>query len=169
MRINNKLNQSLKLSTLLLSGLLFSISFLASQYLVAQTKVVQEKVQGEHSDEVDKTAEFPGGQKALMKFLGKEIRYPKVAKDENSEGTVFTSFVIGKDGVCRDFKIKKGVSDALDEAALDALKKMPKWTPAEKDGKKTAMEMTIPVKFQLPPPPPPPPAAPKAPEAPAGQ
>ncbi len=111
--------------------------------------------------EVDKKAEYPGGQAAMMKFLGKEIVYPKVAKNEKSEGTVYTSFVVGADGVCKDFKIKKGVSEALDQAAIHALKKMPKWIPAVKDGKNVAMELTIPVKFVLPPPPPAPSIAPK--------
>lgn len=38
---------------------------------------------------------------------------------------------------------------------------MPKWIPAVKDGKNVAMELTIPVKFVLPPPPPAPLVAPK--------
>lgn len=108
----------------------------------------------------DKKAEYPGGQEALANFLGKEIKYPKVSQNQNSEGTVYVKFTVGKDGVCKDFKIARGVSEALDQAALKALKKMPKWAPAVKDGKTVSTEMTIPVKFVLPPPPPPPPAPP---------
>jgi TonB family protein len=162
MRISSNSKNKLNKSAIILTLALFSFLIFSSQNVNSTTQTAQLNV----TVEVDKKAEYPGGQAALFKFLGSEIKYPKVSKDKKSEGTVYASFTIGTDGVCKDFNIKRGVSEALDKAAIDALKKMPKWAPAEKEGKAVAMEMTIPVKFVLPPPPPPAPKAPDAPVAP---
>jgi TonB family protein len=151
MRISSNSKNKLNNGTIILTLALFGLFIFSSHSVnsTALTKNISVQV------EVDKKAEYPGGQSALMKFLGEEIKYPKVAKNKKSEGTVFIGFVIDKDGVCKDFVVKRGITEALNQAALDALKKMSKWAPAEKGGKAVAMEMTIPVKFVLPPPPPP--------------
>jgi protein TonB len=47
----------------------------------------------------DKTnPEFKGGQKALKKFLSKNLEYPEVAANYSVEGSVIMTFVVGVDG-----------------------------------------------------------------------
>ncbi len=90
---------------------------------------------------VDMLPEFPGGMKALGKYVdGKNHNYPKEARENKIEGKVMIQFVIDEDGTPSDFKVVKGIGYGCDEAALEAFKKMPKWKPATVNGK--------PVKFQ---------------------
>ncbi len=114
----------------------------------------------------DKEAEFPGGHEAFMKYVAKRVKYPEAAKKDKIEGTVYIEFTIDRNGYTRDFKVLRGVAPQVDEAALVALEDMPKWKPAEKDGKKVASKMTLPIKFALSPEAPDAPAAPNAPKAP---
>ena len=90
---------------------------------------------------VDVLPEFPGGMKALGKYVdGKNHEYPKEARANNIEGKVVIQFIINEDGTPSDFKVKEGIGYGCDEAAVEAFKKMPKWKPATVNGQ--------PVKFQ---------------------
>lgn len=172
MRMQRKSNQKIsKISLAITLSLLFG-SFAISQNTgpIDQSETALAEFKNNSNSTAyageEKKAKYPGGQAAMTKFFEKEVKYPKVSKNEKSEGTVFVSFLVGTDGTCKDFKIKKGVSEALNKAAMDALVKMPKWIPGTKDGKIVAMEMTVPIKFVLPPPPPPAPPVAKDPPPP---
>jgi len=54
-------------------------------------------------------AEYPGGQDELFKFLGKNIKYPKLAKDCGCQGTVYIEFTVDINGVVGNVKLLKGV------------------------------------------------------------
>ncbi len=92
--------------------------------------------------------EFPGGMQALIDFLQANVKYPETAKEAKIQGRVTTSFVVGEDGVCRDFKILRGVSPDLDAEALRVLQLMPKWNPGKQDGEPVAVRYTVPVNFR---------------------
>jgi len=84
---------------------------------------------------VDVLPEFPGGMKALGKYVdGKNHHYPKEAQKNKIEGKVIVQFIINADGTPSDFKVIKGIGYGCDEAAVEAFKKMPKWKPATIDG-----------------------------------
>jgi protein TonB len=90
---------------------------------------------------VDVLPEFPGGMKALGKYVdGKNHHYPKKARENKVEGKVVVQFIINEDGTPSDFEIVQGIGYGCDEAAVEAFKKMPQWKPATIDGK--------PVKFR---------------------
>lgn len=85
---------------------------------------------------VDVQPEFPGGRKALGKYVdGKNHRYPEEAKKNKIEGKVVVEFIIHEDGTPGDFKIVEGIGYGCDEAAVEAFKKMPKWNPGMVNGK----------------------------------
>jgi len=98
---------------------------------------------------VDKMPEFPGGEKAMMEFLSKNIVYPEKAKEAGIQGRVFVGFVIEKDGSVSEVKIMKGVGGECDEEALRVVKSMPKWKPGKKDGKSVRVSYTLPINFKL--------------------
>jgi hypothetical protein len=76
---------------------------------------------------VDVLPEFPGGMKALGKYVdGKNHYYPEQARKNKIEGKVIIQF--------SDFKVIKGIGYGCDEAAVEAFKKMPKWKPATING-----------------------------------
>ena len=100
-------------------------------------------------DVVEQMPEFPGGPKALMEYLMKNVNYPKSAFDANIQGRVLAQFVVDKEGTVRGAKIIKSVDPALDNEALRVINSMPKWTPGRQNGKLVNVKYTIPVTFNL--------------------
>lgn len=94
----------------------------------------------------DKKAEFPGGEKAMMQFISKNIIYPK---GDNKEGSVFIEFVINEEGKIIRKAIRKSVHREVDEEALRVIDKLPKFIPAQCDGKVVPFLMVIPIKFMM--------------------
>ncbi len=93
--------------------------------------------------------EYPGGTQALYSFLAKNIKYPKTAKKNNVEGTVYVKFVVDEDGSVINPVIVRGIGAGCDEEVIRVIKKMPKWKPGEINGKKIAVYYTLPCKFSL--------------------
>lgn len=98
---------------------------------------------------VDEMPEYPGGDKELMSFIGRSVKYPPEAVKKGIQGKVFVSFVVGSDGFVSNAKIARGVDPMLDAEALRVVKSMPKWTPGKQDGKDVAVQYTIPINFAL--------------------
>lgn len=99
--------------------------------------------------QVDKSAEYPGGQMELMNFLMRNMRYPENAQKNNIQGRVVVKFVVGKNGKISDVKVVKGVDPELDAEAVRVLSTMPDWIPAECNGKPVASYFHLPVTFKL--------------------
>ena len=98
---------------------------------------------------VEEAPEFPGGMRALMEYLAKNIRYPAKAHEANVQGRVITQFTVGKDGAIRDAKVVRSVSPELDAEALRVINAMPNWKPGKQRGKAVACHFTVPVMFRL--------------------
>lgn len=98
---------------------------------------------------VEKQAEFPGGTPALMRWLSMNIRYPEDAHKNNVQGRVIVKFVINTDGSISDATVIKKVSPSLDNESVRVIMAMPKWEPAENNGKKVASYYNLPITFKL--------------------
>ena len=94
--------------------------------------------------------EFPGGMAELMKYLQKNIRYPKVCKEQGLQGRVIVQFVVNTDSTISDVKVVKPVNPHFDQEALRVVKAMPKWKPGTQCGKPVRVRFTLPVTFRLP-------------------
>lgn len=92
---------------------------------------------------------FPGGDSARIAFIKNNLRYPDTAKMYYVEGTVYTSFIVEKDGSLSGFRILRGIGWGCDEEAIRVLKLMPKWTPATRRGKPTRVQMNMPIRFEI--------------------
>ncbi len=112
--------------------------------------------------EVDEMPRFPGCEELkeqdarsscstgkLMAFIGENLKYPKVAKESAIEGTVVVSFAVNADGSLTDIAIVKSIGGGTDEEVKRVIGLMPKWIPAQKDGKAVKSEMKLPIKFKL--------------------
>ena len=97
---------------------------------------------------VEEMPQFPGGEKALLKYLA-SIPYPAIAKENDIEGSVFIRFVIDKSGNVTSVQIAKGTDKILNDAALKHVKKMPNWTPGKQRGKAVKVQYVVPIKFRL--------------------
>lgn len=102
-----------------------------------------------NTDSVIKRPEFPGGQDAMMDFIGTNIRYPTYAKEKGIEGKVFIRFIITKTGKVDSVSVLKGVYSLLDEEAIRVVEKMPDWKPGTKNGKQVTCSFQIPINFKM--------------------
>ncbi|WP_341843320.1 energy transducer TonB [Chitinophaga caseinilytica] len=94
--------------------------------------------------------QFPGGEKALIDFLEKNIQYPEAALLENKSGTVFVKFVVQADGKLTDFGIiGESPGFGMDEEALRVMKMMPDWEPGVLNGKPSATVFNLPIRFSF--------------------
>jgi protein TonB len=98
---------------------------------------------------VESMPEFPGGQKEMFKYLGKNIKFPAAAKANGIQGKVYVNFTIGKNGEIRDIKILRGVHDLLDKEAVRVVKAMPKWKAGKQRGKTVSVSYNLPINFTL--------------------
>lgn len=98
---------------------------------------------------VEKMPNFPGGQLALMKYLQKNLKYPRVAQENGIQGRVYVNFVVGKKGEISKIKIVKGVDKSLDQEAMRVVQNMPQWEPGEQMGKAVNVSCNVPINFNL--------------------
>ena len=100
-------------------------------------------------DVVEENPEFIGGIQKLYKYLGDNIYYPEMAKENGIQGKVFVQFVVWKDGSIRDVKVIKGVHKTLNAEALRVINNMPNWKPGKQRGKNVNARFTLPIKFRI--------------------
>lgn len=93
--------------------------------------------------------EYPGGILKLQKFVESNLIYPERSLTENIEGEVIVQFSVGANGMAKDFSIVSGLNAECDQAALDVLKKMPKWKPAIYYGKLVDYPQMISIDFTI--------------------
>jgi TonB family protein len=97
----------------------------------------------------EKQAEYVGGMGMLMKFLQQNVKYPADARRSGAQGTVFTMFVVGKDGSISNVAPVMNVNSDLDAEAVRVVSAMPKWKPAEVRGRVVKSRFVLPIKFRL--------------------
>jgi len=133
---------------------------------------------GKVYEQVEKMPEYPGGVSELLSFIAKNIKYPVVAQETGTQGTLIVRFVVNKDGKVINASVLKSMLNAptankgvvvvgyarpdsiparpneqariaLENEALRVVNAMPQWTPGEQKGKKVAVYYTLPIKFKL--------------------
>ena len=131
-------NVSLKVALMMLV-LLFSFT----------TSTAQTKKNNMVYDVVEVMPQFPGGQIAMLKYIMKNIKYPKQIMEEGIQGRVTVSFIVEKDGRVSNVRLLRSVQSALDKEAIRVVKSMPKWTPGKQNGKPVRVRFNLPVMFKL--------------------
>lgn len=92
---------------------------------------------------------YPGGLYKFYEYLGKNIKYPTMAADNEVEGNVFVSFVVERDGSLTDIKVDRKLGYGTDEEALRVLKLSKRWNPGIQNGRTVRVKYNIPIKFSL--------------------
>lgn len=98
---------------------------------------------------VEDQPEFPGGEKARMRYLRNSIEYPQLARESGIEGTVYVTFVVEKDGSITNVKVLRGIGGGCDKEAIRVVKEMPKWEPGKQRGKAVRVQFNMPIRFTL--------------------
>ena len=91
-----------------------------------------------------------GGIQGFYMYLLKNLKYPKVAKEYNTQGKVRVEFVVEKDGSLTNIKVTESLTPETDAEAIRLIQKCPRWTPGMAQGKPVRVRYTVPVKFELP-------------------
>jgi periplasmic protein TonB len=98
---------------------------------------------------VEKQPAFPGGISKFYDYLAKEMKYPDAAKKNKTQGKIFASFIVEKDGTLTDVQVIRGLTTETDAEALRVLRKSPKWQPAQQKGIPVRVKYNIAVNFTM--------------------
>lgn len=98
---------------------------------------------------VEDLPQYPGGAVELMKWLTKNLRYPKLAQVRKTEGKVIANFYVEKDGSITGLKIVQSLSRECDKEVLRILGMMPNWQPGVQNGRPCRTKVSIPIVFKL--------------------
>jgi protein TonB len=91
---------------------------------------------------------FPGGEAALVKFLQKNIHYPRMAAENDIMGRVSVQFIVDWEGNITGIKIiSNRLGGGLEEEAMRVVKLMPKWNPGKQNGQTVNVQFNLPVAF----------------------
>jgi hypothetical protein len=86
--------------------------------------------------------EFPGGWIKAQEFIKKNFVNPD---EEGIKGKVYVTFIVEKDGSLTDIKILRDVGFGSGIEVIRVLKKMPKWIPAQQNGKTVRCLYSLPI------------------------
>lgn len=86
----------------------------------------------------------------VIAFIKKHLAYPELARANGIEGTLFIHFVVEKDGAISHVALaNKDIGGGCSQAAIDVVKKFPKWKPAMKNNVAVRSFMKVPINFKL--------------------
>ena len=124
------------------------------EVFIPQVEVKQEEEDDDPEQKViftvvEQSSEFPGGMEALGKYLSKNLKYPPQAKEQGTQGRVYVTFVVERDGSITDIKVLRDIGSGCGEEAIRVVKGMPKWKPAKQRGKAVRQQFNLPINFQL--------------------
>lgn len=92
---------------------------------------------------------FPGGDAALLQYISKNTKYPKIPLELGIEGKVYVQFVIGTDGSVGSVTIARGVDEYLDKEAVRVVSTLPNWSPGKQRGKAVPVSFVLPINFNI--------------------
>lgn len=100
---------------------------------------------------VDEPAEFPGGYAEMMKYFGKNMRYPEIALQAGIEGKANMQFVVEKNGSISNVNVQTGVRNCpeCDKEATRVIKAMPQWKPGKINGRVVRSYYSMPIAFKI--------------------
>ena len=98
---------------------------------------------------IENMPEFPGGQSALYKFLGENVKYPPKCQKKGIQGKAYVQFTVDKSGKIMNVKLENKVHKLLKEEALRVVRKMPDWKPGKQRGKFVSVSYRLPINFKL--------------------
>ncbi|MEN8929238.1 MAG: energy transducer TonB [Flavobacteriales bacterium] len=96
----------------------------------------------------DEIPKFIGGEDSLIKFLGRNIKYPSSCLNGNIKGKVYCQFIIEKDGSISNIEIVRSPQECYSNEVLRVFKISPKWKPAILNSKPVRFRTIMPIRFK---------------------
>ena len=98
---------------------------------------------------VEQMPQFPGGDRELLSFIAKNLRYPTIAQENGIQGKVFVRFVVSATGDVKDVKVMRSLDPYCDKEAIRVIQSLPKWIPGKQNGRNVPVYYTVPITFKL--------------------
>ena len=81
---------------------------------------------------VEEKPSFQGGDaNTFSKWIGQNMVYPEIAKENGVQGRVTLQFTVNADGTVSNIKVLRGVDSALDKEAVRVVSMSPRWKPGK--------------------------------------
>ena len=117
-----------------------------------RTKLIGEKGAVDDTavyDTAEQMPQFPGGERAIMAHIARNMRYPLICQENGIQGKVVVSVIIAKDGSLTVSGTSGETNPNLVKEAIRVVKTLPKFTPGKIGGKPVNVKFNIPVTFRL--------------------
>ncbi|MFA6333939.1 MAG: energy transducer TonB [Bacteroidales bacterium] len=98
---------------------------------------------------VEQMPQYPGGEKAMMKFIYDHIVYPPIVLENGIQGKVTVRFVVSRTGSIEKVEVLKSIDPECSKEAIRVIKLMPKWIPGKQNGTPVPVYFILPVVFRL--------------------
>ena len=99
---------------------------------------------------VEQMPGFKGGETEMLKYLAKNIRYPKESQEAENQGLVVITFTVERDGTLSNLEVVKSLDDATDAEAMRVVQNMNgSWHPGYQNGVPVRVRYTLPVRFTI--------------------
>jgi periplasmic protein TonB len=115
----------------------------------AKEEVQEAEAEPEPFVVVEEMPMFPGGDAALLTFIGEHTNYPEVAKENNIQGRVIVRFCVTSKGGVSQVSVLKGVDPELDKEAVRVVGTLPTFKPGKQGGKPVPVWYMVPITFTL--------------------
>ena len=87
-------------------------------------------------------------QDKINKHIRKNFRYPEIAQEMGIQGRVYVNFIISKEGLITNVRMR-GPDKNLEKEAARIISKLPKMTPGKQRGRPVRVPFSIPITFRL--------------------
>ncbi len=134
--------------------LILTLGLLIANLSYSQEKTELDSIPNKLEDQeftiVEEPGYFPGGMGEFYKYIGRKLKYPKDARQNNIQGKVIVEFTVGTNGkvVPESIKIIKSLYESCDNVAIELVKNSPKWVPGKQHGQPVEQKMTLPITFK---------------------
>jgi protein TonB len=85
----------------------------------------------------------------FSRYIGRNLKYPKLPAQNGIQGMVVIEFVVDTDGSVTKVRVLKGVDPLLDQEAVRVVSSSPKWEPGRQRNKPARVSFTFPIYFRL--------------------
>ena len=94
---------------------------------------------------------FPGGYDSMYTFIQHHFVYPSKAIENNIQGKVLVTFVVGANGEVSNVHLSQSMENCpeCNQAAIDVVQKFPRWSPAKVKGKLVDATFNLPITLEL--------------------
>jgi TonB family protein len=92
---------------------------------------------------------YLGGDDLLFKFLGENVKYPNIARENMIQGDVIVEFLVNVDGSMSNIKVISDTHQEINNEAIRVVSLLKKWNPATQNGKPIKKTFKLPIRFRL--------------------